>query len=73
MASMDIDLPSGAAAGADGEGSMYPPPSRVQAGAHVDSFERYKALYERSVKDPNGFWADMARSHLTWFRDFTEV
>jgi acetyl-CoA synthetase len=49
---------------------IAPPP---QAGAfHVDA-EQYKALYARSISDPDGFWAEQARSTLTWFRDFKEV
>lgn len=29
-------------------------------------------MYDRSVKDPRGFWSDMARSQLTWFRPFSD-
>lgn len=49
------------------------PPARVSEGAHVSSFEQYKAIYERSIKHPQEFWAEAAREHLSWFRDFTEV
>jgi hypothetical protein len=34
---------------------------------------QYKEMYDRSIKQPDAFWADMARTHLSWFRDFTEV
>lgn len=49
------------------------PPARVSQGAHVSSFEQYKAMYEHSIKNPTEFWASAAREHLSWFRDFTEV
>lgn len=52
---------------------VYAPPAHVSAGAHVSSLESYKALYGRSIADPKGFWGEMARTNLTWFRDFTEV
>lgn len=32
----------------------------------VESLEDYKALYERSLRDPEGFWEQMAQS-ITWF------
>ena len=49
------------------------PPDRVSAGAHVASMAVYKEMYARSIANPRQFWADAARSNLTWFRDFTEV
>ncbi len=51
---------------------VYPPPAAL-AGAHIDSLAKYKAMHERSIKDPNGFWGEMAKENLTWFRDFKEV
>lgn len=30
-------------------------------------------MYERSLRDPVGFWGEHARSTLSWFRDFKEV
>ena len=50
-----------------------PPPARVSEGAHISTLEEYRALYARSIACPNDFWAEMARKHLHWFRDFTEV
>lgn len=48
------------------------PPSRVREGALVDSMEAYRAMYDRSVKEPRAFWAEMARAQLTWFRPFSD-
>src|ERR671919_2973340 len=33
---------------------------------------KYKEMYERSVKDPNGFWGEQAR-RIDWIRPFTKV
>ncbi len=52
---------------------LFAPPARVSEGAHCSSFEAYKAMYERSIKEPNAFWAELARENLAWFRDFKEV
>ncbi|KAL4422637.1 hypothetical protein ABPG75_008834 [Micractinium tetrahymenae] len=43
---------------------VYPPPERVQKGAAVTSMEQYREMYERSLKDPEGFWGElMERFH----------
>src|SRR5262249_32308728 len=33
---------------------------------------KYKQMYERSVKDPNGFWAEQAK-RIDWIKPFTKV
>jgi hypothetical protein len=37
-------------------GKVFEPPARVVEGAHVQSLEQYKALYQRSVQDPVIHW-----------------
>jgi acetyl-CoA synthetase len=32
-----------------------------------------QAMYNRSLQDSDGFWAEQARSLLSWFRDFDHV
>ena len=34
---------------------------------------KYREMYARSVKDPNGFWADEASRRLDWIKPFTKV
>ncbi|MBQ8104936.1 MAG: AMP-binding protein, partial [Afipia sp.] len=34
---------------------------------------KYREMYARSVKDPNGFWADEASRRLDWIEPFTKV
>jgi acetyl-CoA synthetase len=53
--------------------AVFPPPPAVAAGAHCPSLDAYQALYARSIANPAGFWGDMAREYLSWFRDFKEV
>lgn len=38
----------------------------------VQSFDDYKKTYERSVSDPEGFWADIA-SHYDWIKPWDKV
>ena len=51
----------------------FPPPKAFSKNAIVSSEKEYKKLYERSVKDPKGFWADMATEHLDWFKKWTSI
>ncbi|WP_006786979.1 acetate--CoA ligase [Thiorhodospira sibirica] len=42
------------------------------AKAHVNA-EQYQAMYQRSVQDPEGFWAEQADTYLTWFKKWDKV
>jgi hypothetical protein len=42
-------------------------------GAEINSMEVYKAVYDRSIKDPDGFWSEMANKYVNWFSPFTQV
>jgi len=48
-----------------------PPPSFSQR-AHIKSLEEYKRLYERSIKDPEGFWGEIANGFY-WKQKWTTV
>ena len=51
--------------------NVFPVPSEIAANALVDN-AKYLAMYERSVKDPNGFWGEAAK-RLDWSKPFTKV
>ena len=38
------------------ENRTFPPPEAVRKNAYVSSTEQYTRMWERSVKDPDGFW-----------------
>jgi acetyl-CoA synthetase len=44
---------------------VYPPSAEFSARAHVKSMDEYRALYDRSIQDPEGFWAEQA-GRLEW-------
>ena len=53
------------------ETRLFPPAREFAAAAHIPSTEAYEKLYRRSIDDPEGFWAEIARgSHFfrTWNR-----
>ncbi|MCX7726719.1 MAG: AMP-binding protein, partial [Chitinispirillaceae bacterium] len=50
------------------ENRRFPPSESVKAKAHISSFDKYKEMWERSIKDPDGFWLEMAKT-LSWFKE----
>jgi len=46
-------------------------PNRIGE-VHVPSMELYDAMYDRSIKDPRGFWGEIAED-FHWFRPWDEV
>ncbi len=50
------------------EGHLYHPSSKVVAAANV---KEYEALYQRSLEDPAGFWAERAEE-LEWFEKWDQ-
>src|SRR5690242_10703975 len=45
---------------------IYAVPGEWKSRAYVDD-AKYRAMYERSLKDPNGFWAEEAK-RLHWYK-----
>lgn len=54
------------------EDRVFPPQAEFSARAHVGSLEEYRAMYERSIADPETFWAEAA-TELDWFEPWTNV
>jgi acetyl-CoA synthetase len=50
---------------------VHPVPANFQD-AHIDA-ERYKAMYQRSLDDPEGFWGEMAKTFLDWDQPWSKV
>ena len=55
-----------------GHAEAHEPPDSFRAGAHVKSIEEYRAIYQRSMDDPEAFWAEQAE-RLSWFEPFHTV
>jgi len=51
--------------------TLFPVSKEWSETAHVNS-DDYKRLYERSLKDPEGFWAEQA-GRITWLKPWTRV
>ena len=51
---------------------IYDVPAEITASAHVNDAQ-YQAMYQRSVDDPEGFWAEQAQRFVTWFKPWDRV
>ncbi len=54
------------------EDRLFPPPAEFAAKAWIGSEAAYDAMYQRSVDEPEAFWAEMA-AELEWFTPWTNV
>ncbi|ARJ64972.1 acetate--CoA ligase [Magnetospirillum sp. ME-1] len=50
---------------------VYPVPAETAKNALIDD-KKYNEWYERSVKDPDGFWAEHGK-RIDWIKPFTKV
>ena len=48
------------------------PSKAVSSHAYVKNMDQYRELYERSLTDPDGFWAEVAED-FDWFRKWDSV
>ncbi|MGK2858223.1 MAG: acetate--CoA ligase [Thermoanaerobaculia bacterium] len=48
---------------------MIPVKPNVAESAHIRSMDEYREMYERSIKDPQGFWKEQASTYLDWFHE----
>ena len=54
------------------EEKIYPVPENIAARAHITE-EQYFRLYQQSLDDPEGFWAEQAREFLNWNKPWDKV
>ena len=54
------------------ENRVFAPSEEIRQKAHIKSLEEYKQIYQRSIDDPEGFWAELA-GQLDWFKKWDKV
>ena len=54
------------------EEKLYPVFAEAAANTHLTEAQ-YRAMYDASIADPESFWAEQARSTLTWSTSFSSV
>lgn len=51
---------------------IYPVPEALARTAHING-DKYKEMYQRSIDDPDAFWAEQAETFLDWEQKWTQV
>ncbi|MFH1830439.1 MAG: acetate--CoA ligase [Pseudomonadota bacterium] len=54
------------------ETRKFDPPKDLAGKAWIKSFDEYKKMYDRSIKDPDGFWSEMAENY-EWHKKWNKV
>ena len=47
---------------------IYHPSESVSAKALISNMDQYREMYERSIREPEKFWAEEAEK-FTWFKN----
>ena len=55
------------------ENRVFEPSAATVAAARVSGMKAYEALCAEADKDPEAFWARLAREHLAWHKPFTQT
>jgi len=55
------------------ETRVFTPSEAFVQHANVSGMQAYRALCTRAAQDYTGFWADLAKSELSWHKPFTQV
>ncbi len=55
------------------ESRVFPPSAEFASRSRIGSMDDYRALYDRSMADPERFWGELAREELHWFEPFRTV
>jgi acetyl-CoA synthetase len=51
---------------------LYPVPERFKSSAAIN-LARYKEMYDQSINSPDTFWAEQAKTFLTWQQPWSQV
>ena len=51
---------------------IYNPPKSISENALIQSMDQYRDMYDRSINDPEKFWADEAEK-FAWFKKWDHV
>jgi acetyl-CoA synthetase len=54
------------------DSELYAPSDSFASNAYIKNFDEYKAEYDRSISDPEGFWAEKADEYH-WFKKWDSV
>ena len=51
---------------------VYPVATSVSSTAHIDA-DKYESMYQESINNPEGFWAEQADKFVTWYKKWDTI
>lgn len=55
------------------ETRKFEPPAEFSTKAYIKSLAEYEEIYNKSIADPQAFWAEKAEEHIEWFKKWDTV
>jgi acetyl-CoA synthetase len=55
------------------ETRVFSPSQEIVKRAYIKDMDEYKKMYERSLNDPEGFWAEQAEAFIDWYKKWDKV
>ena len=54
------------------DNKVYPVPKSAASAAYIDQ-AKYESMYQESIDNPEGFWAEKADEFVTWYKKWDKV
>ncbi len=55
------------------KGRVFSVPDEWRENAYINSIEKYREIWKRSIDDPDGFWGDIGEEYVSWFKKWDKV
>jgi len=52
---------------------VFKPNKNISSRAYIGSMDKYKEMYEKSIENPDEFWAKMAEENVSWYKKWRNV
>ncbi len=52
---------------------VFKPNKNLSSRAYIGSMDEYKEMYEKSIENPDEFWAKMAEENVSWYKKWRNV
>jgi len=52
---------------------VFKPNNNLSSRAYIGSMDKYKEMYEKSIENPDEFWAKMAEENVSWYKKWRNV
>ncbi len=57
----------------DDKMKVFNPPSEMAEKAHIKNLQQRNEMWQKSINEPDEFWAEIAEEHIDWFKKWDAV